>query len=114
MFWRKKLRTKLAKAMIAKAKLAKAKLAKPKLAKAKASDNNKAYKITVWRSRSGVIYIYIYIHTCPPDPSPPRIASQVQQKKTVFCCFPEHAPVLKNAFRLSLRRGRSGGCKRMR
>ena len=56
LFWRKKLRTKLATAMIAKAKLAKAKLAKPKLAKAKASYNNKAYKITVWGSRSGVIY----------------------------------------------------------
>ena len=54
MFWRKKHPTKLAKAMIAKAKLATA-----KLAKAKASDNNKAYKITVWGSRSGVIFMKI-------------------------------------------------------
>ena len=35
MIWRKKLPTKLAKAVIAKAKLSKAKLAKPKLAKPK-------------------------------------------------------------------------------
>ena len=56
MFWRKRLPTKLAKAMIAKAKLAKAKLAKPKLPT--------ITKLT--KSLFGVLapvsYIYIYIY----------------------------------------------------
>ena len=56
---KKLAKAKLAKAKLAKAKLAKAKLAKSKACKTKASHYNKAYNITVWGSRSGVIFIFL-------------------------------------------------------